>query len=150
MLGKIIVINKSSASTATHDWPGAPRAVVALGMPGAVPRTGPDASPAEMVPTGLAGLLRSHDFVELACRYVEHEAADRVLVRNKRVGLDTSNGLPDVLIEVRKGLADPPPALSRSRLGAVRPSPTFHNTYGELDTLVAVVPRLALCSGRLI
>src|SRR5215831_18377544 len=47
------------------------------------------------------------DLVELAGGYVEDEAADGILVRNERAGLDAGDGLADILLNVAEGLRGP-------------------------------------------
>src|SRR5215831_20840832 len=47
------------------------------------------------------------DLVELAGGYVEDEAADGILVRDERAGLDAGDGLADILLKVAEGLRGP-------------------------------------------
>src|SRR5215472_6797170 len=54
-----------------------------------------------------AALAQLTDLVELAGGDVKDEPADRILVRDKRAGLDPPYRLPNVLVDVGKGLGGP-------------------------------------------
>ena len=58
-------------------------------------------------PKVLAAAGRSRlkgDFVQPSAANVEDEPADLILLRHKRTGLDAGGGLPDILLQIGKGL----------------------------------------------